>query len=203
MKYVIKNIDQLTVRDPLGGSTMGGSQLWYRERWPRLSGCGPTAAANIVWYYARTRPELRSLCNVGGADRAHFLRLMDEMFTFVTPGMQGVNSANIFMDGITRYGEAHGVCFKTHVMEAGRRANENDVRDFIVRALKNDAPVAFLNLSNGALENLESWHWVTIVALNEHMTASIADQGRIFEIDLGKWLQTTRLGGALVYVTAE
>ncbi len=203
MKHAIKNLDLLKVRAPFGGHTIGGSQLWYRERWPRMSGCGPTAASNIVWYYARSRPELHSLCDVGGADRAHFLRLMDEMFTFVTPGFQGVNSAAIFTDGIMRYGAARGANIATHVLEAGRSADEYAVRDFIEGALKLDAPIAFLNLSNGALENLESWHWVTIVALDERMTASIADQGRIFEIDLGLWLKTTMLGGALVYATVE
>ncbi len=203
MKHALKNIELLKVRDPLGGSTIGGSQLWYRERWPRMSGCGPTAASNIVWYYARSRPELCSLCNVGGADRARFTRLMDEMFTFVTPGLQGVNSAGIFTDGIARYGAARGVDLSTRVLEAGRRVDENAVRDFIARALKLDAPVAFLNLSNGALENLESWHWVTIVALDERMTASVADQGRLLDIDLGRWLKTSRLGGALVYVTVN
>ncbi len=203
MKCVINDIDLLKVRDPLMGSTVGGSQMWYSERWPRMSGCGPTAASNIVWYYARSRPELRSLCNVGGADRARFTHLMDEMFTFITPGLQGVNSAAIFTDGIVRYGAAHGVGFKTHILEAGRHVDEDDARDFIVGALKKDAPVAFLNLSNGALDNLESWHWVTIVGLDDRMKASIADQGRVFEIDLWKWLKTTRLGGALVYVTVD
>ncbi len=203
MKHVIKNFELLKVRDPLGGSTVGGSQLWYRERWPRISGCGPTAASNIVWYYARSRPQLSSLCDATRADRAHFLRLMDEMFTYVTPGMQGVNSASIFTGGLGRYGYAHGVNLSSHVLEAGRHIGDNDAREFISRALNEDAPVAFLNLSNGALENLESWHWVTIVALDDRMTASIADQGRVFEIDLGRWLKTTRLGGALVYMTVE
>ena len=203
MRYALKNIELLKVVNPSGASTIGGSQLWYRERWPRISGCGPTAASNIIWYYARSRPKLCALCDVGGADRTHFLRLMDEMFTFVTPGVQGVNSAAIFSDGMARYGAAHGAKLKTHTLEAGRSADANTVRDFIARALENDAPAAFLNLSNGMLDNLESWHWVTIIAMDESMTASIADQGRVLEIDLGRWLETSRLGGALVYAAVD
>ncbi len=202
MEYRLKSPELLRVKD-LGGSTVGGSQLWYRERWPRMSGCGPTAASNIVWYYARTRTELSSLCDAGGADRAHFLRLMDEMFSFVTPGLKGVNTPGIFTDGIVRYGKARGVVFTPRVLETGRNSDISAVRNFIFAALELDTPVAFLNLSNGSLSNLESWHWVTIIALNARCVASVADQGHVFEIDLGEWLRTSRLGGALVYVTVS
>ncbi len=200
MKHTLKTPMLLMVSDSRGLS-FGGSQLWYRERWARMSGCGPTAASNIVWYYARSRAGLSSLCDVGGADRTHFLRLMEEMFTFVTPGLKGVNTAAIFTGGLARYGAARGVALTPRVLEVGRHSDEIAVRDFIFGALDTDAPVAFLNLSNGALYNLESWHWVTIVGLDDRCTASIADQGRVLDIDLGKWLQTSRLGGALVYMT--
>lgn len=187
---------------------MGGSQDWYAERWPRLAGCGPTAASNIIWYMARSRPELRSLCDIGSADKAHFVKLMSEMFTYVTPGLQGVNTASIFANGVVRYASAHGAALTPCVLEIDRphakRPGECAVCEFILNALEADAPVAFLNLSNGSLDNLEGWHWVTIIELDtESMTAGICDQGSMLDIDLIKWLETSKLGGALVYLKAN
>lgn len=203
MKHSLKNQELLNIESPTGAA-FGGSQEWYRERWHRLSGCGPTAASNVVWYLARSRPELGALCDVGGADRTRFVRLMDEMFTFVTPGLRGVNTPYIFADGLLRYGMARGVAFVKHTLEIKKNRDVTAVRGFIDGALERDLPIGFLNLSNGGLYNLEGWHWVTLVAFDgERMTADISDQGRLLEIDFGKWLETSRLGGALAYVSLE
>ena len=59
-----------------------------------------------------------------------------------------------------------------------------------------------MNLSNGMLTNLESWHWVTITALcTDTNKAEISDYGKSFEVDLSQWLKTSALGGAFVYLT--
>ncbi|MDR2671532.1 MAG: hypothetical protein LBC26_07430, partial [Oscillospiraceae bacterium] len=55
---------------------MGGSQEWYEGAWQRRAGCGPTVAAGLVWYLARSRPDLAPLCDVGDAGQVRFLALM-------------------------------------------------------------------------------------------------------------------------------
>lgn len=73
--------------------------------------------------------------------------------------------------------------------------------NFIEDALKEDLPVAFLNLHNGQLVNLESWHWVTIYELDrEKGRVSILDQSSLKEIDLKLWLNTSNKGGGFVVV---
>lgn len=187
---------------------VGGSQEWYPEKWQRMSGCGPTAAANLIWYLARSQAGMQSLCDVGDADRTHFLTLMEAMFTFVTPGKGGVNRADLFVKGVIGYGQVHGVALSAKVLEipmmSRRRPTLAQMREFLLTALDGDKPVAFLNLSNGRLKNLEGWHWVTIMGLDtETMVAQISDQGRILDIALHTWLKTSALGGAMVYLTVE
>ena len=75
-----------------------------------------------------------------------------------------------------------------------------DVEADIRAALERDRPVAFLNLCNGKVKELDWWHWVTIVAL-EGSAATILDSGREFPIDLERWLATTRKRGGVVTVT--
>ena len=47
--------------------------------------------------------------------------------------------------------------------------------NFVRLGLDQDCPVAFLNLSNGRLTNLDSWHWVTITGLLADSSESTID----------------------------
>ncbi|MCX7773006.1 MAG: hypothetical protein N2376_07840 [Clostridia bacterium] len=212
MKQILSQTELLNILSDEGEATVGGSQNWYPIKWQRISGCGPTAASNLMWYMIRSQPELQSLSHSEQNDRNSFVALMSEIFTFITPGMGGVNTSTIFTEGALKYAAAHGVALKPHVMEIRKRPfkrpSSDEVSAFIHSALQANKPVAFLNLSNGKLTNLESWHWVTIIALETventgAMTALITDQGLTFEIDLTKWLKTSILGGALVWFELE
>lgn len=207
MKQTLRNLKLLEIQTRHGVST-GGSQEWYPEGWQRMSGCGPTAASNLIWYLTRSRPELGRLCDIGGGDKANFVKIMSEMFTFITPGALGVNTSMIFTSGALKYGESHGVTLTSHVLEVPKlsitRPALEKAREFILSALRSDCPIAFLNLSNGNQHRLDGWHWVTIIAINsETMSVSISDQGRILNIDFAAWLKTSLLGGALVYLNSQ
>jgi hypothetical protein len=195
MKITLSNPRRLHVSETNGKTYIGGWQGWYADNWQRQSGCGPTAASNIIWYKTMWQGKMEN-----------YRSLMHEMFTFVKPGAGGVNTAAKFVNGVIRYGVEHGLAIVPHVLEVpirkGKRPTIEEMRDFISSALNADAPVAFLNLSNGSVNNLGSWHWVTIIALDTSpMTATISDGGRSLEIDLGLWLRKSRLGGAMVYLT--
>ncbi len=189
------------------GVRIGGSQAWYPRYWQRMSGCGPTSAANQIWYLARSRPRLRPLLHAGsGNDKAAFVRLQLEMFNFITPGMGGVNKSRIFTRGAVAFGKARGVSLAAHALDIpkGARPGPDEMRDFIETGLRGDCPVAFLNLASGDQRQLESWHWVTVIALDgETLEATVSDQGRLLTVDLAQWLRTSRLGGAFVYLEEE
>ena len=76
---------------------------------------------------------------------------------------------------------------------------------FIVNGLTQNSPIAFLNLCNGEVDNLEEWHWVTVVALEtdenqDQVLVTIFDGDKSETIDFKRWLQTTGDGGALIYL---
>lgn len=206
-KCNLSHFNLLTVQSPQGGSHTGGSQMWFADAWKRTSGCGPTTASSMLWYLARSR-QIDALCEVGNADKPCFLRLMDAVFACVTPRAIGVYSTKIFMRGVHRFGELRGVALKTRALNIPplfwKRPKPEVMRDFILKALQQDLPLAFLNLSKGALTNLGGWHWVMLVALEpEAMTATICDHGITKEIDLGLWLKTSVLGGGLVSIDVQ
>ena len=203
MKVTLANPCMMNITGSQGEIYIGGSQEWYLDHWQRISGCGPTTASNLIWYMARPKPAESSHKNGGFV---HYMELHHEMFSFVTPGMQGVNSSSIFTEGLENYGRKHDLQITPHVIEIpGKpytRPDTSEVRDFIVAALNSNAPAAFLNLSNGTLTNLANWHWVTVLAIEpDTMATDICDQGAPLTIDLAEWLRTSMLGGALVYIT--
>ena len=186
-----------------GGYFMGGSQEWFPNSWQRKSGCGPTTASGIMWYLSRSRPELEVLRGGGDGNQKHFLRLMEEMFRFVTPGPQGVNKTSTLSDGAAGYARSKGIVLRADILDvppaAFPRPSVQDVREFLSASFAADCPAAFLNLSNGTLRNLSSWHWVLLIALEPaSMTATMCDQCARTGIALGEWLRSTALGGGFV-----
>lgn len=206
MKYELARPECLEIICPDGETVYGGSQDWYPGRWERASGCGPTAASNLIWYLARSRPNLYMLCDTGCGDKGCFVKLMREMYVLMPPGIGGVNKAAIFTDGIMRYNTAHNSSLAPNVLEIPKkpqlRPDIGVVNDYIQNALQADAPVGFLNLASGTVRELESWHWVTIIGHDTDITeTTIIDKGRKINIRLDEWLKSSRLGGAMVYLT--
>ena len=181
----------------LSGETyIGGSQEWYEDSWHKKAGCGPVAATNLIW--SNTHPK-------GGIEQ--YQELMHEMYPCFTPGLQGINTSVLFTDSIMRYITKYDLKLNPVALDIPsrprRRPKAGTVCDFIVTALQSSAPVAFLNLSNGTVRNLENWHWVTIIALDpDTMQANISDYGKVLEINISIWLKTSFLGGAFVYLKA-
>jgi len=197
MIVTLTDLKKMSIADANGSTFVGGSQKWYDRRWTRISGCGPVAACNLIWYM--TQP---------GGNMPRYLDLMREMFNFTTPGLHGVNKSRIFSDGIVRYGEENGLTIVPHVLEVPpehtERPDINTVRGFIVSALQSDAPVAFLNLSSGTVSALENWHWMTILAIDtDTMHIRFSDHGAILEADISAWRETTTLGGAMIWLTVS
>lgn len=181
----------------------GAHQAWYLKWKMRKAGCGPTAASNLLWYLVATRPEKAgALYDGNGSRHDGMLTLMEDVCKHIKPGLLGVNKASMFTSGAIRFGEERGVSLSPRVLEVPaekqKRPNADEVRVFLTCALGDNLPVAFLNLSNGGVHNLEAWHWVTLVSLDGNLQAEIYDQGRRQNIDIDLWLSATSLGGAFV-----
>jgi hypothetical protein len=200
LNHALKTPANLEIETP-SGRVAGGSQYWYESEWRRKAGCGPTAASNLIWYLSRSRPGFAGLPCAKEDTRESFRQLQDEMFTFVTPGMAGVNTSGIFTGGLLGYADAHGLALAPLALDIRQfgRPTVQEALAFIAQGLDCDCPVAFLNLSNGNQQQLDSWHWVTITGL-DGATARINDQSRVIRVDIGEWIGSTMLGGAFVYI---
>lgn len=200
--FSIRTPEYLHLRD--GAMTVfGGNQAWYRSWIRRLSGCGPTAASNLLWHLAFSRPRTcGALFDAKDRHSGEMLRLMNRVWHYVTPGIQGVEKPSTFVDGMLRYGQEHGVALRARELpvpaQADLRPTPNRALSFLSDAFRDDLPVAFLNLSNGRVHTLENWHWVTLIAVYPSLQCEMYDQGRRQNIDLSLWLPTTTGGGCFL-----
>lgn len=192
---------------PGEGPFFGCDQDWFRSFWQRKAGCGSCTGANILHYFAgRSRLALPHEVK----DRDSFINLMEYSWQYLTPGVLGLNSPFLMQKGLDEMLQKLGYPGKSLVLEVpaqvSSRPSLEAVEQFIREGLKSDSPVAFLNLHNGGQEQLETWHWVTVVGIHgsgDTAQLDIYDNGIRFRVDLGDWLVNTKRGGGFVYVSGS
>lgn len=202
----IAHPEWMDITGPGGAVTRGADQDWFPDLWQQRAGCGPTAAAVILSYLARTRPELAPLYPEGAMDRASFTGLMCRVWEHVTPVSHGLNRPEQMAEGMASFAAARGITLAPALFAfpaaRTKRPPYEQAEAFLCRALEQDCPVAFLNLHNGKVKELDWWHWVTIIAL-EGGQAVILDSGKELRIDFRLWYATTKRRGGLVSALGE
>jgi len=182
----------------------GSNQDWYREKRKQRCGCGPATVTNIIYYIQNKYYGYGS--NIAFT-KEKCLELMDEVWNFVTPGRNGIPSTSMLGEGINKYLKEYKLNISLDYLDIPKkkelRPGIDKVIDFLYKAFDNDTPVAFLNLDNGEVKELEAYHWVTAISLeyclNENTAfLNIIDGGNEIKIDLYRWLNTTKSGGGFV-----
>ena len=207
MLLTLSHPEYFTVTGPDGQPCQGADQDWYRKSWQRRAGCGPTTAAAILRYLTRVHPALAPMAP--GDSHGDFLAYMEDLWHHATPGARGLDQAESFVLGCRSFALSRGCVLLGETLEIPHREKAprpsmEACRDFLAEALYADLPVAFLNYSRGSLDNLDSWHWVPLIGMEEEESGKlpclILDGGEEKVIDFTQWLNTSTLGGALAVV---
>lgn len=206
MRTTLAHPDYCTIFGPQGELFRGGDQEWYGDDWQRRAGCGPTTAALCLAYLGRTASRLQDLAPQLPQTKGSFLTYMEAVWDYVTPSHRGLDSLEKFGQGSQSFAQSRGAVLSWSALavpgiRAENRPSPAQCAAFLRTALQQDTPVGFLNFSNGAVEELDSWHWVPLIWLEEAggiLRCGILDQGREFPIDLSLWLHTTHRGGGFV-----
>ena len=201
MQASIKDIHGLTISAG-EGLFHGADQDWFSSVWRRKAGCGPTTASNILRYMKE-----RAFLTRAGGTKQEMQGLMEWVWGYVTPGVFGLNSTELFREGMDKLlGELNSP-LRCRVLDVPADERERPsiqrTADFFRQAFEADSPIAFLNLDRGALPGLESWHWVSLIAMDhegDKLTATAADNGQLLGLDIGLWLETTKRSGGFVYL---
>jgi len=192
---VLKHLDELRVIDQ-GTTYYGFDQEWYSKLWQRRAGCGPTTASTLIRYNAKRNKN---------SSKAASIALMEDLWSYVTPGIMGVHTVAHFARGLREYLSKKNLDFEISTLtvptDCANRPFFAQICEFLASRLEADQPIAFLNLNNGEVENLDPWHWVTIVGIEQReadgpLFAHVYDAGTKHFINLSAWYETTtRPGG--------
>ena len=205
----LSNPNLFKVVDEINHKThFGYHQECYATEWQRLSGCGPSTATNILSYLNHTNStlSLEQIFNNNG----NCLPPMEEIWEYVTPTKEGIPNTKMFYEDVLSYALAKGMNVEYDFCDIpedeANRPELSKTLKFLQGALIKDTPIAFLNLCNGQVKNLDPWHWVTIISLEysedgRSAFINILDEGQIKTIDFALWYNTTTLGGGFVYFT--
>lgn len=207
--YQLRHPDFFDFTDRSNAACRGADQEWFTDPWQRRAGCGPTTAATILSYLAYVHPDLAPMASEYAHSATDFVFYMEEVWKSVTPTSRGLHSLALFSEGSLAFAKRRGVFLSSSELHiegfySRKRPSFAQCRQFIENALSDDLPLAFLNFSNGALSNLDSWHWVPLIkaeAIAGHLFCIILDEGFEKQIDFSLWHETTRFGGGLVALT--
>ena len=188
--------------DPASGQvSWGANQEWYGDLLQRKAGCGPTAAASLLFYQKQKQRLMHRQPLL--SSRQNLLDQMNELWNYITPGHGGVNRVSMFTEGLEKYRAEVKENFEVQALEVAedpaQRPQWTAVSQFLEEALKRDEPAAFLNLCAGEEKRIDDWHWVMISALDPQTgVITFFDESQIKEADLSLWLRTTTKRGGFV-----
>lgn len=178
------------------------NQMWYQSKWRRFLGCGPIACANIAYYISHTNHKLIRLAPKDCCDNETTLSYINEVWSCYKPGYWGVYKTKLFIKGLVKYARKKKASVTCTVLELSSndvRPSHQEIVSCISSSIMQGIPVAFLNRTNSTLDNLDEWHWVTIVAIDPLTSeASIFDYGTIKNIQLGSWITNNEHGGFVI-----
>lgn len=193
MEARIKNIDLFKVKDN-ENIYYGFSQGWYKDEWQRRAGCGATVASSIINYY-------NQINDYKEVEISDALKIMEELWNHLLPTEQGLNSINLFYDGIKNYYNGKEVTIDYINIDIENKISLEKIVNFIYKELSENRPLAFLNLCNGEENNLDKWHWVVVVEIfeeNGEYFLNIIDDKKIIKINLSLWYRTIKNDGGFI-----
>jgi len=146
----------------------GGNQEWFLQSWKRNSGCGSTSGANLAAYYAYNYPQMVNIYqgDLINFNQNEYLRVMEEMFTYMKPGPMGFPYIKKFGKKFVQFCKNHGISMEACVFDNYK--NSDAAFNFVRESIDARQPIALLILLHRAKELREyTWHWVTITGYME------------------------------------
>ena len=159
----------------------GGDQNWYSSDILKKRGCGPVAAANILAYMSLQKSEYSKLYTETSYSQANFTQFMNKLYLHLQPGLVGTPDKNQWIEKVKSWASSKGITLTAHSYPA--TYDKYSAAYAIKQGLKNDHPVASLNLNYGFSMDGETygWHWVTITkyfqSVNDNRWIAVSSWG--------------------------
>lgn len=129
----------------------GGNQDWFLETWPQKAGCASVLGSNLYAYYM----------NIKEAHKNEFLSIMNDLYSYMTPGRMGFPFFYKFAHQMVKRMEKENIHLKPKYLKKSKSVDMSI--QFVKKSIDEKHPVGALILSHLAKELEEdNWHWVCI-----------------------------------------
>ena len=146
----------------------GGNQEWFSQNMKRKAGCGCTSGANLAAYYAFNHHDMAGIYdgNLQIFDQEEYVQAMEEMYTYMKPGLMGYPYVKKFGRQFVKFCREHGIDAEAKFCYAHHKKEE--AFGFVKESIDSGNPIALLILFHRAYALKEdNWHWVTITGYIE------------------------------------
>ncbi len=153
----------------------GGNQDWFEDNWAQMAGCASVLASNLYAYYHQ------QACY----KKPDFLKIMEEMFTLMTPGRMGYPFLYKFARTFQKKMVEENIYLKPIYQKKSK--NYKQALSFVLKSIDEGDPVGMLILHHRAKElEDDNWHWICISGYKKsesHYCIIFSDCGKRREID--------------------
>lgn len=198
----VKDINRFKIKDDTDDTIYyGGFQQWYHRPWQRLSGCGPTVISGIMHY------ENQRTTTVPVITKPAFVQWMEKTWRYVTPTIHGIPTTEMLAKKTKRFVKVLDLPLTVQALNIPAKKYPQPSFTAVIAELQEtlaaDQPIAFLTLDAAGTENIEDWHWTTLVEIipnQDHIQFKLLDEGKIILADFSQWFSANKRGGGFVYL---
>jgi len=185
--------------------SFGGRQDWFRDMTMYFGGCAAVAACDSCIYFTLEKGETMLYpYDAAQLSREDYLKFSVVMKPYLRPRIQGVNTLELYLEGLEKYFQKVG---ETRIKMTGFSGDNtlNDAEKAIRLQMERKVPIPYLVLRHKK-NNLKDyvWHWFMIVGYEEseiEFLVKIATYGTFRWLSLSELWNTgfRQKGGMILY----
>lgn len=146
----------------VGENGYGGAQGWFTDRWMKIGGCAAVTACDSSIYFDIYRGTRLYPKDVKNITREDYLEFGMEMKPYLKPRFTGIDTLDIYMDGVNEFLAQRGESSISMAPFDGEAAYE-DAREAVKRQIDGGFPIPTLTLRHSAPAMADYvWHWYLI-----------------------------------------
>ncbi|MGB4659751.1 MAG: hypothetical protein WBI07_11250 [Mobilitalea sp.] len=187
------------------GQSFGGRQDWFHDMTMYFGGCAAVTACDSSIYFALENGETKLYpYDISQLSKEDYLKFSMIMKPYLRPRMQGVNTLEIYLEGLGKYFQEVG---ETQIKMTGFSGNNTlvDAEKAIRQQMERKLPIPYLVLRHKK-NHLKDyvWHWFMIVGYEDtenEFLVKVATYGTFRWLSLSELWNTgfQQKGGMILY----
>lgn len=146
------------------GNSYGGNQDWFRDPMMKLGGCAAATVCDTSIYMSLYQDKKHLYpYDINNLNKADYISFAAKMKPYLKPRWKGINTLNIYIDGMNQYLSETG---ERSIKVSGFSGDMpyEQAADLLCKQIDSGMPVPYLLLKHKASSmSFFVWHWFLLV----------------------------------------